>query len=310
MTSDRRIETVSGGTTTRYVYAGLDHPLARIAASGTAYYHADGLGSVVATSNAAGAITASARYGAFGRTLAQTGGIPRYGYAGREPDATGLIYYRARYYDPSLGRFAQRDPAGFADGINPYAYVGNNPISFSDPLGLSKMAPVTVPASSYVGSGNSSSGLSMASLRNIASGIADSATKLWNDQLAATRNESLSSFVFDKALPGMGPEVDALPMLAMGVIGKIGTVGEAFFEGTSLHPRVLKQLESADNHAFPVLIDELAASYGSVVKTVDSRGKPVEMLTLEGIRNGVQGTYEYIKNSSNQIYHRFFNPSK
>ncbi|AEG00906.1 RHS repeat-associated core domain-containing protein [Methylomonas methanica] len=169
----RRVETVSGGTATRYVYAGrdiwseygadwnnaqahyvhagLDHPLLRITASGTAYYHADGLGSVVATSNGSGVITASARYDAFGRTLAQTGGIPRYGYAGREPDATGLIYYRARYYDPALGRFAQRDPAGFADGINPYAYVGNSPVNFRDPLGLSKAKPVVVAASAFAG---------------------------------------------------------------------------------------------------------------------------------------------------------------
>ncbi|MCQ8130829.1 RHS repeat-associated core domain-containing protein, partial [Methylomonas rivi] len=70
---------------------------------------------------------------------------------GREPDATGLIHYRARSYDPGLGRFAQRDPAGFADGINPYAYVGNNPVSFSDPLGLSKARPSVVAPSAFAG---------------------------------------------------------------------------------------------------------------------------------------------------------------
>jgi RHS repeat-associated protein len=107
---------------------------------------------VVAVTNAAGAITASARYDAFGRTLAG-GVLPRYGYAGREPDATGLIYYRARYYDPTLGRFTQRDPAGFADGLNPYAYVGNNPVSFTDPLGLNKVAPIASSnVSAYQGS--------------------------------------------------------------------------------------------------------------------------------------------------------------
>lgn len=169
----RRIETVTGGTPKRFVYAGqnllseygadwsaaqthsayagLDHPLLRNTPSGNAYYHADGLGSLVATSNAAGQITASARYDAFGQTLAKTGTIPRYGYAGREPDQTGLIYYRARYNDPALGRFCQRDPAGFADGINPNAYVGNNPISFSDPLGLMKQSPTIWGTSAYVG---------------------------------------------------------------------------------------------------------------------------------------------------------------
>jgi RHS repeat-associated protein len=131
-----------------YTYAGLDRPLIRTGAGGTAYYHADALGSVVAVTDAAGSITASARYAAFGQTLSG-GALPRYGYAGREPDATGLIYYRARYYDPTLGRFTQRDPAGFADGLNPYAYVGNNPVSFTDPLGLSRMNPIATQVQSY-----------------------------------------------------------------------------------------------------------------------------------------------------------------
>ncbi|MCL4471289.1 MAG: RHS repeat-associated core domain-containing protein [Gammaproteobacteria bacterium] len=62
--------------------------------------------------------------------------MPQYGYTGREPDVTGLIYYRARYYDPTIGRFISRDPAGMPDGINQYAYVRNNPVNFTDPLGL------------------------------------------------------------------------------------------------------------------------------------------------------------------------------
>jgi RHS repeat-associated protein len=58
-----------------------------------------------------------------------------YGYTGREPDETGLVYYRARYYDPTLGRFTQRDPVGLQGGINLYAYVGGNPVNFKDPRG-------------------------------------------------------------------------------------------------------------------------------------------------------------------------------
>ena len=73
---------------------------------------------------------------------------------------------------------------------------------------------------------------------------------------------------------------------------------------------VLKQLESGDNHAFPALVDKVAAEFGTVTKTIDKRGAPVDMLTIEGARNGVKGTYEYIKNSANQIYHRFFKPTE
>ena len=45
------------------------------------------------------------------------------------------IYLRARYYDPSLGRFTQQDPA-MADGMNWYTYCGNNPVLYVDPFGL------------------------------------------------------------------------------------------------------------------------------------------------------------------------------
>jgi len=49
----------------------------------------------------------------------------------------GTIYYRARYYDPSIGRFISEDPIGFdGSGTNFYAYVRSNPISLTDPLGL------------------------------------------------------------------------------------------------------------------------------------------------------------------------------
>jgi hypothetical protein len=89
-------------------------------------------------------------------------------------------------------------------------------------------------------------------------------------------------------------------------VGALAKTGEKFFEGTKLHPKVLKQLESGDNHAFPVLIDQIAKKSGTVITTVDKRGGPVEMLTLRGERNGEKGVFEYIKNSANEIYHRFF----
>ncbi|MDP3391772.1 MAG: RHS repeat-associated core domain-containing protein [Methylococcaceae bacterium] len=132
-----------------YVQAGLDHPLARLTgnigdpSATAAYYHQDGLGSVLATTNATKAVTATQRFDAFGTKLAGTGTVPQYGYTGREPDQSGLNYYRARYYDPNQGRFTARDPLGYADGINRYAYVGNNPINFNDPNGLMARAVST-----------------------------------------------------------------------------------------------------------------------------------------------------------------------
>lgn len=49
----------------------------------------------------------------------------------------GLYYYRARYYDPAVGRFISEDPIGFADGENFYLYAGNDPVGITDPFGLS-----------------------------------------------------------------------------------------------------------------------------------------------------------------------------
>jgi len=63
---------------------------------------------------------------------------PQRSYTGREPDsATGLIYYRARWFDPNLGRFISEDPIGFAAGdANLSRYVGNSSPNATDPSGL------------------------------------------------------------------------------------------------------------------------------------------------------------------------------
>jgi RHS repeat-associated protein len=49
---------------------------------------------------------------------------------------SGLCYYRARYYDPSVGRFVSEDPLGFEGGQDFYSYVFNRPIDWADPAGF------------------------------------------------------------------------------------------------------------------------------------------------------------------------------
>ena len=80
-------------------------------------------------------------YDAFGRVISQTQTISNpFKYVGRfgvMDDGNGMLFMRARYYDPAIGRFINKDPIGFDGGdINLYAYVANNPVNFIDPDGL------------------------------------------------------------------------------------------------------------------------------------------------------------------------------
>ncbi len=134
-----------------YAFAGLDHPLSRTLVTGAAsygqasYYAQDGLGSVVGISN--DTTTQTQRFDAWGNKL--SGSIPQsaqFGYTGREPDETGIVYYRARYYDPGLGRFVSRDPMGLTTGTNLYSYVNGNPVNLVDPWGLAALSPDVIQA--------------------------------------------------------------------------------------------------------------------------------------------------------------------
>ena len=131
-------ERASSGSTLRFVHGpGIDQPLAQYVPGGAVVYLlADHLGSIVQQTSSAGAVTFTREYDPYGNLL--TGAAAgRYAFTGREWDPeTGLYYYRARYYDPKLGRFLSEDPIGFAAGPNVYAYADGDPIGISDPLGL------------------------------------------------------------------------------------------------------------------------------------------------------------------------------
>ena len=134
-------ERLGSGSTYRYVRGpGVDEHWAMRDGSGTvSYYLADHLGSVVQTTNAAGAVTLAREYDPYGNLLsgASTAG---YAFTGREWDAeTGLYYYRARYYDPSLARFVSEDRVRDGQGSR-YGYVRNRSTTLGDPSGMAAEA--------------------------------------------------------------------------------------------------------------------------------------------------------------------------
>ena len=168
----RRIWTASGGVTTYSVYdgaqviadvtasgallrsytwgPGIDNLLALTVHTGTTartyYAIKDHLGSVLAMVDTTGTVVEQYRFDAWGRTtvydgvgqpLAQSALGNRYVWQGREISwATGLYLFRARWYDPVTSRWLSNDPIGISGGLNQYVFCGNNPVNFSDPLGL------------------------------------------------------------------------------------------------------------------------------------------------------------------------------
>lgn len=127
----------------RYVYGqGVDRPIARISKDGSGIdvdnYFFDGQGTVIAM--AGDSATEKYTYDPYGVPDQNSGNV--YRYTGRRLDAeTGYYYYRARYYDPDMGRFLSADPIGYGDGLNMYAYVANDPMNYTDPSGMDACDP-------------------------------------------------------------------------------------------------------------------------------------------------------------------------
>jgi RHS repeat-associated protein len=155
---DRRTSRTAGGLTTQFLYdesevvldrvsngssvdylsgAGVDEHLRQKSSSlGSLYTLQDQVGSTAALTDASGTVAERQQYEPFGAGGGSS--LTRYGFTGREHDnLTGLLQYRARWYDAEQGRFLSEDPAGLAGGLNLYSYAGNNPILFNDPFGLS-----------------------------------------------------------------------------------------------------------------------------------------------------------------------------
>ena len=108
-----------------------------VARDGNDWLLADAVGSVRATVDQAGVVSAETAFTAFGEPL--TGDADSFGFAGEQLDTTGLLHLRARQYNPTIGRFTTVDPvqpgAPGTTGYNLHTYSANNPTTFTDPTG-------------------------------------------------------------------------------------------------------------------------------------------------------------------------------
>ncbi len=132
-----------GNIIARYVY-GVGLISRQMDAGDVSVYHYDSRGSTIALTNLSGNITDRYAYTPYGQQAGRTGDTTnKFTYNGRDgvmDDNNGLYYMRARYYEPRLMRFIQKDTATSGNMMDPqslnrYAYVRGNPVQFVDPSG-------------------------------------------------------------------------------------------------------------------------------------------------------------------------------
>jgi len=145
-------ELSASGSVTANLLTGIavDEVFGRTESGTSRNFLSDALNSTLALTDTGGTVQTQYSYEPFGKTTtAGSANSNSFQFTGREWDGqTGLDYYRARYYSPSLQRFISEDPLEFAGGdADLYAYAGNSPVDNVDPFGLRTGQPQSGPCS-------------------------------------------------------------------------------------------------------------------------------------------------------------------
>jgi RHS repeat-associated protein len=133
MNDGMRIIAQHDGTAPSYFLHGLDL-IAQSDGTNTEYFAYDGLGSVRQVVDETAGVLLAQTYDPYGGVYASAGpGETHFGWTGEQVDASGLVYLRARYYSPGMGRFLSADPSRAE--MNLYGYGAGNPVYYVDPSG-------------------------------------------------------------------------------------------------------------------------------------------------------------------------------
>lgn len=180
-----------------YVYGEEISPLAQIdkTTGEVEYLHHDQVGSVIAKTDETGNLVNSTSFSSYGEGTP----VSAFGYAGGWTDEdTGLIYYRARWYDPEVGKFISIDPL-LEITQDPYGYASNSPLEFTDPTGM-----IVLLGSGRNGSSNSdnpTNAINETTIRTAVYWYFDTSTADKLDDASALLSAASLALVFTPAAP-------------------------------------------------------------------------------------------------------------
>src|SRR2546427_9780984 len=208
---------VNSSTTADYLFAnGL--LVASRNASAVSYYQEDAVGSVRLATTVGGSQTYSSAYRPFGTSYG-TAGSSSVGYAGKPSDSvTGLYYFGARFYDPTVQRFITEDSVSGARedplSLNRYVYARDNPLGITDPTGHDWWSTLTQAISNEA-----------SSVVSRVSSAASAVTNAWNGLPPLVKVGVVVGVSAAVAIATVGVALPAIAAVDAGAIGTLGVGG-------------------------------------------------------------------------------------